>query len=229
MDFLPDIRATDEDPRQGGTKDYWSRSSALSDPIRNYRFRVEFFPHVFGEYGVSKSPGWVPSGLMGFNSVSGLAVSTENLSLREGGYNTTNHEIPLQTTYSPVTFQRGVVIGTGQHWDWMKNLLKVVQGAPQRDSIKAVFRSDIQVSVLRAPVPFSGGNNRPYEAGDFPALASADDEVSMKFVLYNAWPRSIAYSDLNAGDSALMVEQLTIVHEGFDVRWMDYSFYDKYE
>jgi len=41
----------------------------------------------------------------------------------------------------------------------------------------------------------------------------------MRFTVFNAWPTSIAYSDLNAGDNALFVEQMTLVHEGFDVTW----------
>jgi phage tail-like protein len=41
----------------------------------------------------------------------------------------------------------------------------------------------------------------------------------MRFEVYNAWPTSVAYSDLNAGDNALFVEQMTLVHEGFDVNW----------
>jgi phage tail-like protein len=41
----------------------------------------------------------------------------------------------------------------------------------------------------------------------------------MRFQVYNTWPTSVAYSDLNAGDNAILVEQLTLVHEGFDIKW----------
>jgi phage tail-like protein len=41
----------------------------------------------------------------------------------------------------------------------------------------------------------------------------------MRFKVYNAWPTTVAYSDLNAGDNALYVEQMTLVHEGFDLNW----------
>jgi hypothetical protein len=43
----------------------------------------------------------------------------------------------------------------------------------------------------------------------------------MRFKVYNAWITSVAYSDLNAGDNALFVEQMVLVHEGFDVKWAD--------
>jgi phage tail-like protein len=41
----------------------------------------------------------------------------------------------------------------------------------------------------------------------------------MRFEVYNCWPTAVAYSDLNAGDNALLVEQMTLVHEGFNVNW----------
>ena len=41
----------------------------------------------------------------------------------------------------------------------------------------------------------------------------------MKIGLANAWITSLAYSDLSAGDNAVIVEQLTLVHEGMDILW----------
>ena len=35
--------------------------------------------------------------------------------------------------------------------------------------------------------------------------------------MYNAWITSLAYSGLDAGGNTLMVEEMTLVHEGFDV------------
>jgi phage tail-like protein len=45
------------------------------------------------------------------------------------------------------------------------------------------------------------------------------EDVAMRFHVYNAWPTAVAYSDLNAGDNSLFVEQMTLVHEGFDAEW----------
>lgn len=213
LDLAASLFSEDE---RGGSRGTSVRGKALTDPVRNFRFRVEFYPHVYGQYGITKKPGWVPSGMIGFNSVSGLAISIENLSLREGGYNTTNHEIPLQVTYSPVTFQRGVVIGTKQHWEWVRNMLQVVQGRGKAPS--GVFRSDVEIVVLKHPVPY-GSAGTGYNQETRASEAAMDDEYALRFRLYNAWPRSVAYSDLNAGDSALMVEQMTLVHEGFEITW----------
>jgi phage tail-like protein len=144
-----------------------------------------------------------------------LSVNTDSIPYREGGYNTTVHQIPGQTTFSPITLQRGVVLGTPQHWEWMRKLFATVQnGTTSRQGEN--FRADVEIAVLTHPIAGSGGNNEPLTLG---GTTSYKDHVSARFQVYNAWPTSVAYSDLNAGDNALFVEQLTLVHEGFDMTW----------
>jgi phage tail-like protein len=75
------------------------------------------------------------------------------------------------------------------------------------------FRADVEIEVLTHPIAGSGGSNVDL------TVANYKDHVSARFQVYNAWPTSVAYSDLNAGDNALFVEQLTLVHEGFDMTW----------
>jgi phage tail-like protein len=189
------------------------RGAMATDPIRNFRFIVTFKPLVIGASG-----GWTPEAKVGFTSVSGLAISTESIPYREGGYNTTVHQVPGQTTFSPVTFQRGVSLGSRQHWDWMRMMFQTVSG--QSFSNRQSFRSDIEIAVLNHPVPYSRtSGDIPYGGSSPEAVAAADDIVVARFRLYNAWPTSVAYSDLNAGDNALMVEQMTVVHEGMAMEW----------
>lgn len=188
-----------------------NRSNQAIDPIRNFRFLVNF------EQLTPNNAGWDPKSYIGFTSVSGLAISTESIPYREGGYNTTVHQIPGQSTFSPVTFQRGVQIGSRQHWDWMEMIFQTITGENFK-SVSASFRSDVVIKVLDHPVPYANG------ALNFGAAANevqqaADDTVVAEFRLYNAWPTSIAYSDLNSGDNALMVEQMTLVHEGMTMKW----------
>lgn len=191
------------------------RGALTSDPIRNFRFLVTFLPLT--SFGGAQ--GWSPQPQVGFTSVSGLAISTESIPYREGGYNTTVHQVPGQTTFSPVTFQRGVTIGSRQNWDWMKMLFQTVSGDTFTN--KQSFRSDVEIAVLNHPVPYSRGsdNNSPYGASSTETAAAEDDKVVARFRLYNCWPTSVAYSDLNAGDNALMVEQMTLVHEGMAMQW----------
>lgn len=200
-----------------------SRSYTGNDPVRNFRFIVSFFPTAYAK--AKKGTGWTPEGRIGFNSVSGLSVSLEAFQIREGGYNTTYHQIPTQIAYSPVTFQRGVLLGSSQHWDWFRNFFSVLQGkrSAADDGSVALFRADVEVSVLHYPIRYANGSVSYGGQNIFESQAAFDDSVAMRFRLYNCWPSSVAYSDLNASDSALMVEQVTLVHEGLDLLWSNYD------
>lgn len=192
-----------------------ARGPQTTDPIRNFRFIVKFEPLM------RTATDWKQDTTIGFTSVSGLALSTEPIPYREGGYNTTVHQIPGQTTFSPVTFQRGVVIGTRQHYDWTRMLFRAINGGSQLKANQSSFRANITIDVLNHPVPYSTSTG--YGTGNLEnsAAGALDDLVVARFTLYNAWPTSIAYSDLNAGDNALMVEQMTLVHEGMTMGWAE--------
>ena len=179
---------------------YQNRSTLTTDPIRNFRFLVKF--EALSDSGTLGAT----TATLGFTSVSGLAVTTDSIPYREGGFNTTVHQIPGQTSFQPVTLQNGVVIGKKAKWDWMRNMFATVQGGPKR-TINQGFRCDMTISVLAHPIPI---------------LSAAEEgvkDVAMQFKVYNAWPTAVAYSDLNAGDNSLFVEQMTLVHEGFDCSW----------
>ena len=47
-------------------------------------------------------------GQMGFMSVDGIAMNTDMLPYREGGFNTSPHKLPGQTDFSPLTLSSGV-------------------------------------------------------------------------------------------------------------------------
>jgi phage tail-like protein len=185
---------------------YQNRSTLVTDPIRNFRFLVSF-----AATDTTSSSIGVATATLGFTSVSGLAVTTDSIPYREGGFNTTVHQIPGQTSFQPITLQNGVVIGKSQKWDWMRNMFATVQGGAQR-SLTAGFRCDVTIKVLAHPVPLLSAAEKAGTA-----------DVAMQFKVYNAWPTAVAYSDLNAGDNSLFVEQMTLVHEGFDASWAKWS------
>jgi phage tail-like protein len=192
-----------------------NRSTLETDPIRNFRFLVTFKPL---NTGTNTANSWLKNTkvTVGFTSVSGLSVNTDSIPYREGGYNTTVHQIPGQTTFSPITLQRGVVLGTSQHWDWMRKLFATVQNGTTSQTGEN-FRADVEIEVLTHPIAGSGGSSELTGTPNLPNTYK--DHVSARFQVYNAWPTSVAYSDLNAGDNALFVEQITLVHEGFDMTW----------
>jgi phage tail-like protein len=188
-----------------------NRGNLATDPVRNFRFLVTFRPH-------DQVNGPKFSSTIGFTSVSGLSVNTEAIPYREGGYNSTVHMLPGQTTFAPITMQRGVTINSRQNWDWMKHLFSVVGGSGSTGSVFTTtkdFRVNVDIAVLSHPSAGSAvGTGSMLEQ-----TASGNDFVTNRFRVYNAWITSLAYSDLNAGDNALFVEQITLAHEGFDHNW----------
>ena len=186
-----------------------NRSTLTTDPLRNFRFLVTFIPQDATNLSLKD----LKDTTFGFTSVSGMSVTTDSIPYREGGYNTTVHQIPGQSTFTPIMLQRGVALNKHQNWDWMRNLFATVSGGSTTRTINQNFRCDLEIQVLSHPIPSAG-------AEDATATnAAAKDHVAMRFHVYNAWPTSVAYSDLNAGDNALFVEQMTLVHEGFDIKW----------
>lgn len=188
------------------------RGSLTSDPIRNFRFLVTFEP-------VGDAEWYDATATFGFTSVSGLSISTESIPYREGQFNTTVTQVPGQTTFSPITLQRGVTIGSKQNWAWMKRLFQAnMTNVADSFAWSETFRVNVKVDVLAHPVPYSVKKEQ-YGTENTEEGAAVDDNVLMRFTVFNAWPTSVAYSDLSAGDNALMVEQLTLVHEGFNLHY----------
>ena len=80
-------------------------STLDTDPFRNFKFLVTFTPKGdAATFGTN-------FGKMGFVSVSGLTVSTESIAYREGGYNTNVHQLPGQTSFTPLTLSKGIMLG----------------------------------------------------------------------------------------------------------------------
>lgn len=134
---------------------------------------------------------------MGFMSVSGLNMTVDVIAYREGGYNTTTQKLPGQADFSPITFSHGVMVGSAPDIDWMRMLFVAIQGsgstAPGTD-----FRRTVLVQILDHPV------------------TTSSVPVKAQFKIYNAWPTSIAWSDLDAGANQLFISQMALAHEGFD-------------
>ena len=185
------------------------RENLNSDPTRNFRFLVEFQPYT------NNHPMYAPMNF-GFTSVAGLSMAVESIPFREGGPNPTLHQIPGQATFSPITLTRGVHLGNSQAWRWIKRLFTAIGPTTTGGYPAYQFRSSVTIHVLQHPVNM--GNDTGVASNDTLKMMR-NDPVSVSFRAYNAWISSLAYSDLNAGDNAIMVEQMTLVHEGLDMYW----------
>jgi phage tail-like protein len=159
-----------------------------TDPLRNFKFNVNIIHPTLQGFAT-----------MGFMTVSGLNITTEVIPYREGGMNTTTQKMPGQSDFSPITLSQGVAVGAGPMWQWMKQLFTVQQGtgtgAPGTD-----FRATVDVMVLAHPV------------------VSSQVPVKAVYRIYNAWPTSIAFSDFDAGANAVLMQQMSLAHEGFDFK-----------
>lgn len=193
-------------------------STLETDPIRNFKFLVTFEPTS------SDQASWGSTfGKLGFVSVSGLSVTTEPIAYREGGYNTNVHQIPGITAFTPITLSKGIMVSGGNdvHAKWMKRLFSVLTPTTNATGAGSNFRVNVGIQVLSHPNPGA------FAGSDVPTATTggpAGQHTSMRFKIYNAWISSLTYSNLDAGANSLMVEEMTLVHEGFDV-----SFSSSYE
>lgn len=195
-------------------------STLATDPLRSFRFIVEFSDaaqngeSVFSSKittsaNTKASTTSLSSGFVGgFMSVSGLNITTQAIQYREGGYNTTVHQIPGMTTFSPITLQRGVLYGNDQAITWMRGLFAAASG----DGIAA-----------------GASNNKSYRVNakiwvmDHPNTADSNTP-RMGFDVRNAWITQLSYTDLNANDGAILFESLNLVHEGLSVFFTDSNY-----
>lgn len=181
-----------------------SRFSKLAtDPLRSFRFLADFRGHA-GETTFNSK---IINFTGGFTSISGLSIQTQSIGYREGGFNTTLHQVPGMTQFQPITFQRGTLYGKDEAITWMRGLFGAAAGEGIALGGKT-FRCDIDIYVLDHPAA---------DIGDQENLTVNRDK--MKFTVHNAWITSLSYSDLNAGDNQLLYETMTVVHEGLSVQF----------
>ncbi len=167
-----------------------TRSRVQTDPLRNFRFQVNI-SHVTSKGNMAQR--------LGFMTVGGLSVETDLIAYRQGGFNTTTQKMPGQTNFPPLTLSRGMMVGFGDQYEWYKEIFSVIAGrGPARGAPPTDFRSDIDIYVLAHPW-----------------TRSTSVPVKAKYHVYNAWPQSLAYSDLDAGGNGLIMEQMVLQHEGF--------------
>lgn len=162
-----------------------------TDPLRNFKFLVS----------INDGRRYFPVN-MGFVSVSGLNITTDVIPYREGGHNTTTQKMPGQTDFGPITLNKGLVLGDKGPMDWMRRLFSVVQGKGGGGA-GSEFRFTMDIRVLAHPVTNVAIESSPAHA---------------VFRVYNAWPTAIGFSDLDAGANAIVVQSMTLAHEGWSFK-----------
>jgi phage tail-like protein len=196
-----------------------------TDPLRNFKFTVQLVPKAGGEsdtslFGASGNG----SLIVGFAAVSGLVAQNEVIPYREGGMNTHNHLMVGQSSFPPVTFSRGVFANQPQMWRWQQfmhrwNQANDVGGGANVGSNGSAtdYRCDIIIKVHDHPVTVDNS----YYVNDASRPNNTPAPAKLGYRLFNCWPGGYALGDLNAGESSIIVQQLTVHHEGFVVAWSD--------
>jgi phage tail-like protein len=188
-----------------------------SDPLRSFKFNVSIFNTAANQTLGSEAR-------LGFMSVSGLGISIEPLTYREGGDNLTTRKMPGQADFNPITLSRGLFAGDFDNWSWMTNLFTAMYGGAQPLASEANsldFRTYAYINILQHPNNQAQAAANPYGV----TYPYQDSLVQVSFKLYSVWIASLAYSDLDAGGNAVGVEQMTLNYEGFDMRWGGQSGY----
>lgn len=180
-----------------------------TDPIRNFKFQVTINSGTaLGIYAKDL-------GSIGFAAMSGLSVNNEMVGYREGGMNTHPHKFIGQSDFAPVTFSRGVFAKQDQLYKWQQFLHSWNQASGGSASGTNDYRCDILVKVFDHPVS-SGSYSTP---GDVNGNSGTVGDARFGFKLFNCFPGTYSLNDLNAGDSGIMVQQMTLNHEGFVIAW----------
>ena len=185
-----------------------------TDPLRNFKFQVQITPSG-ALANFSKDLGKI-----GFTNMSGLSVTNDLLSYREGGMNTHTHKMVGLSDFSAVSFVRGVFADGDQLWKWQQFIHSWESGVPGGSTginEQGDYRCDIVVKVYDHPTTsntytYSGGGN----------LSTNDEKpgkVKLAMKLFNCWPGVFSLGGLSAGDSGIMVQELTVHHEGLVLAW----------
>lgn len=185
-----------------------------TDPIRNFKFEVQFIPLNSNNEGAPNSInlGAYSTGIgkLGFASMSGLSVRNEVIAYREGGMNTHPHKMVGQTDFDVVTFSRGIIENQAQLWKWQRFIHNWQSGVPGSTG-GSDYRCDVIVRVYDHPHS-NATYNDSVRVGDKTTFAGTP-KLGIK--IFNAWPGAYAATGLNAGDNAIMIQELALHNEGW--------------
>lgn len=149
----------------------------LMDPLLNFKFIIS----------------WDGNAVAGVSKIGALSRTTESVAHREGGAPQSVRQIPGQTTYGPITMERGLIIDvTFEQWA-NKVWFYENTGALGEEVSLQDFRKDLTVQLCN-------------QAG----------QVMKQYLLFNCWPSEYtALPELDASANAVALESLTLQNEGW--------------
>lgn len=146
------------------------------DPYKNFKFRVK----------------WDGRYVAGVSKIGALSRSTEAVEYREGGDPSTVRKSPGQTTYEPVTLERGVTHDP-EFEKWANKVWNWGAGLGVEVSLQD-FRKDVIIEFYN-------------EAG----------QLAIAYKVYRCWPSSYqAQPELDASGNAVAIQTLELQNEGWE-------------
>lgn len=142
----------------------------------NFKFRVK----------------WNGKYVAGISKVSNLKRSSETVKFREGGDPSSPHILPGQTSYDPITLERGVTRDT-EFETWASQVWNY-QAKPGMESSLANFRRNITLEMYN-------------DAG----------QLVLSYNIYNCWPSEyVALPELDSNANAVAIQSLVLQNEGWE-------------
>lgn len=144
-------------------------------PYKNFKFRIKWD----GDY------------VAGVTKVSPLRRTTATIEHRDGGDPSRVYKTPGQTSYEPVTLERGVTHDP-KFEEWASMVWQLDSGLGSEVSLKD-FRKDVTIEMFN-------------EAG----------QLVLAYTLHRAWVSEYqAIPDLDASASAIAIQTLKLEHDGW--------------
>jgi len=140
------------------------------------------------------------SSILGFSKISGLTLGASDvIEYREGNEGPFFRKLPGLHKYKNVILEKG----KGSDAD-------ILEMERWRDQV-SYYRSNIKVTDK------DGYGTVYYYKTINIALYSRSGDIKFEWVLHNAWPTSIDYSDLDAQTSSFLIETIDIAYEGVEI------------
>ena len=155
-------------------------SAHRHDPYKNFKFKVQW---------EAESGEGTYVTVMGVSKVSALKKTTEVVTFRNGGDNSTDHKQPGRTSYEGITLERGITHDT-EFENWAK-LVYPYEGDSLVKSDK--FKKKLILDILN-------------EKG----------QIALRYYLYECWVSEFtAVPELDANANAVAIESIKIELEGW--------------
>jgi len=147
-----------------------------TDPYKNFKFRVR----------------WEGRYVAGVTKVSALKRTTQTIKFREGGDPSAERVLPGQSSFEPITLERGVTQDT-EFEAWARLVWNFRAGLGMEVSLKN-FRRDITIEFYN-------------EAG----------QLALAYNIFRCWVSSYqALPDLDASGNAVAIQSMVLQNEGWE-------------